>query len=111
MAFDYPVGFGGPKGKHDFLRKVGSFIFVYKLAAINCFVKSNRLRPFHLVILFQAHGPWSQFCYTYVLYTLILYTYCDDILMTGDFNIHLNKSSVPLSKVSLALTGFHLQTW
>ncbi|KAF7650916.1 hypothetical protein LDENG_00118880 [Lucifuga dentata] len=65
---------------------------------------------FYLVLLYQPPGPYSQFLEEFCVFISDLTIYAERILILGDFNIHVNKPSDPLSKTScleiLEIFGF-----
>ena len=66
----------------------------------NCRVRGSRL---HLVVLYRPPGPYSQFLEEFGEFLSDIITHSDEIVIIGDFNIHLNKADDPLCKAFLAL--------
>ena len=59
--------------------------------------------PFYLIILYRPPGPYTSFLEEFSNFLSDLITRTDNILIIGDFNIHLNNVTNPLSKAFSSL--------
>ncbi|XP_078139509.1 uncharacterized protein LOC144539314 [Centroberyx gerrardi] len=59
--------------------------------------------PFYLIILYRPPGPYSSFLEEFSNFLSDLVIRTDNILIIGDFNIHLNCETNPLSKAFSSL--------
>lgn len=62
---------------------------------------ASSLPSFYLAVLYRPPGPYSLFLEEFSNFISDLVTRADNILIIGDFNIHINNSTDPLSKAFL----------